>query len=474
MRKTLLLLFASLPCLALATNELPDLGDSSQEVMSPQQERGVGQQSMYEIRADKSYLDDAEVADYLTQLGYKLIANSDAPSQEFEFFAINDPAINAFALPGGFVGVNTGLILTAQSESELASVLSHEIAHVTQHHIARLMAGQRYDSIASMAALAAAILASRSNPQAAQAAIVGVTANNLQRQLNFTRSFEQEADRIGLEMLEKSDFDTHAMPAFFERMQKGTRLLEGNAPSYLRTHPLTSERIADIGNRVQQMPFKLVADSLSFHLVRAKLLATEKSPQDAARYFRDALGPERFGNPTAQRYGLVLALQRQHRYAEALKEFAPLDAQSADNPMLTRLAGQLRQANHQDKGILDFYRNAIQTFPQHRTLTYDYAALLLDKQRYDNALGLLEERIKSYPDDANLYDLQARAYAAKDKPQLAHHALAYASLSRGQLMEAIQQLEYAKRSGNDFYQLSTLDSELKQLREIAAAHLKKK
>jgi len=259
---------------------LPDLGDVSQATISPQQERQIGEQSMFEIRADKSYLDDAEVSDYLNQLGYQLVANSNEPGQEFEFFALNDNTINAFAMPGGFIGVNTGLILTAQSESELASVLSHEIAHVTQHHLARMVAGQKFDSIASMAAIAVAILAARSNPDAAQATIAGAQAGAIQRQLNFTRTHEEEADRIGLATLQKAGFDIRAMPAFFERLQKATRLLEGNMPSWLRTHPITSDRIADIASRVQQTPYRLVADSRSFHLVRAKLQAMQKSPQE--------------------------------------------------------------------------------------------------------------------------------------------------------------------------------------------------
>ena len=172
---------------------LPDLGDISQEAISPQQERQIGEQSMLQIRAYKGYLDDAEIADYLNTLGGTLVFNSSEPGQAFEFFAINDNAINAFAMPGGFIGVNSGLILTAQSESELAAVLSHEIAHVTQHHLARMVSGQKFDSLASLAVIAAAILSARSNPDAAMAGIIGVQAGGIQRKLNFTRLHEQSA-----------------------------------------------------------------------------------------------------------------------------------------------------------------------------------------------------------------------------------------------------------------------------------------
>lgn len=452
---------------------LPDLGDASQEVISPQQERQIGQQSMFQIRADKHFLADAEVGDYLNQLGYRLAANSSEPSLEFEFFALNDNAINAFALPGGFIGVNTGLMLAAQTESELASVLSHEIAHVTQHHLARMVAGQKYDSLASMAAMAFAILAARSNPQAAQAAAVGVTAGTMQRRLNFTREHEEEADRIGLEILQKSGFDTRAMPAFFERLQKATRLLDGNAPSYLRTHPMTNDRIADIAGRVQQLPYKLVPDSLSFHLVRAKLIAQEKTPTEALAYFSDALGAHKFGDPTAQRYGLVLALLRLNQTAKANQEFAPLAKQAARNPMLTTLAGQLFRPEKSDAEHIAYYRTATQNFPQHRALVYDYAEWLLKAGHYPQALDLLTERIAAFPNDPRLYDYQARSYAALERPMELHRALAYAHVLRGQLYPAIEQLELAKRSGNDFYQLSAIDSDLKELHEIADAQKKR-
>jgi predicted Zn-dependent protease len=427
---------------------------------------------MFEIRADKSYLDDAEINDYLNQIGYQLAANSSEPGLGFEFFAINDNAVNAFSLPGGFIGVNTGLILISQSESELASVLAHEISHATQHHVVRMIAGQKIDTLTSMVALAVAILAARSNPEASQAAILGAQGGAIQRQLNFSRANEQEADRIGLATLQKSGFDVHAMPAFLERLQKATRLLEGNAPSYFRTHPVTSERIADIANRVQQIPFHLVADSLSFHLVRAKLQTMQKTPKEAVAYFRDAVGAQKYGNQTAQRYGLAQALLLSGQSARAEKELAPLHQEIANNPMIATLNGQIKRANA-SKDVLDFYLTATQTFPQHRALVYDYADLLLQGKHYDAALKLLNEQVLSHPSDSRLYELQARSYAAIDKRQEEHHALAYTYALRGNLLGAIDQLELAKKAGMDYYQLSTIESELKEFRDIAAAHVKK-
>jgi predicted Zn-dependent protease len=469
------LLFPLLCCAVLTCHAegLPDLGDASQEMISPQQERQIGEQSMFQIRADKSYLDDAEIADYLNQLGALLVANSAEPSQPFEFFAINDNAINAFAIPGGFVGVNTGLLLLAQNESELASVLGHEIAHVTQHHYARMMSGQRYDSLAAMAAIAVAILAARNNPQAATAAIYGAQGGAAQRQLNFTRTHEMEADRIGLATLEKSGFDTRAMPAFFDKMQRATRILEGNTPTYLRTHPVTAERIADVDNRVQQLPFHLVPDSLNFQLVRAKLNATQKSPADAVTFFTSALGDQKYGNPIANRYGLVLALLRNKQEKQAAEAFTSLQNQAPSNAMITTLAGKIKRISGQEKNIASFYRTATQNFPQHRALVYDYAEILLQDRRFEDALKLLNEQILLHGNDSHLYELQAKTFAALNRIQEEHHALAYTAILHGNLRGAIEQLELAKQAGTDYYELSTIETELKQFKEIAAAQRKK-
>jgi predicted Zn-dependent protease len=453
---------------------LPDLGDESQTVLSPQMERQIGQQSMFQIRASEQYMSDPEVTDYLNRLGKRLVANSSEPSLPFEFFVIDDAAINAFALPGGFIGVNTGLLLLAQSESELASVLAHEISHVTQHHLARIISGRKYDSLAAMAAIAVAILAARDNPQVTQAGIIGTQGGLMQRQLDFTRTHEKEADRIGLDLLQESGFDPHAMPGFFERLQKATQLVEGDTPSYLRTHPLTTERVADVENRVQHIPYKLVADSLDFHLMRARLNALQKPPREAITYFQSALGSQRFGNQIAQRYGLVLALLRDGQEKRAASEFAVLYKKAPHNATIVTLAGRIRQLDKTDNGILDFYQASLKEYPSHRALLYDYAVLLLRTQHYSQALTLLDEQIHRDGNDASLYELQARAYTALGRHQEAHHVLSYYQILHGNLRGAIEQLELAKLAGNDYYQLSTIETELRQYQEILEAQRKRK
>jgi predicted Zn-dependent protease len=474
MKKLTLLLLLCIP-LCAASEGLPDLGDVSQAALTPLQERQIGQQSMMQIRASKQYLDDSEINDYLNQLGSKLVENSPEPSLEFEFFAVNDYSVNAFALPGGFVGVNAGLLLITQSESELASVLSHEISHVTQHHLARMIEAQRGDGLISMAAIAVAILAARTSPQAAEATIAGVQAGNIQKQLNFTRTYEEEADRIGLQLLQKSGFNTHAMPEFLERLQKATRLLDSNAPNYMRTHPITSDRIAEIGNRVQKQPYRLVPDSLDFQLVRTKLIAEQKTASDAIAYFSDALGTQNYGNPIVQRYGLVISLLRNNEIARAshelslLRKQAKADPMSRNNAMLETLTGEVLRATKNYSGALVFYRNAVQNFPQHRSLIYDYTDLLLQDNQSDIALKLLAEQIAHHPRDTTLYDLQARAYSMQGNLLEQHKAQAYSYAWQGNLYAAVEQLELAKQAGGSFYQLSAIESDLRELREMLDA-----
>ena len=478
MKKIALLLLLYFPAYTLGDG-LPDLGDVSQAALTPLQEREIGQQSMMQIRASKQFLDDSEVNDYLNQLGYRLVENSPEPGLDFEFFAVNDYGINAFAMPGGFVGVNAGLLLTTQSESELASVLSHEISHVTQHHLARMIASQQGDSLISMATIALAILAARTNPQASEAAIVSAQARSMQKQLNFTRSYEEEADRIGLQLLRKSGFNTHAMPEFLERLQNSTRLLEGNAPNYMRTHPITSDRIAEIENRVQKDPYRLIPDSLNFQLVRTKLIGAQKTAPAAVAFFSEALGPQGYGNPVAQRYGLVSALLRDNQIDRAAQELATLRKQAQDNPMyrnnpmIATLTGRVMRAQKNDAATLAFYRNAVLNFPQHRALTYDYADLLLQDNQAETALKLLSEQVGLHPTDTRLYDLQARAYAMQGKALEEHQALAYSYAWQGNLYAAMEQLEMAKQAGGSFYQLSSIESDLRELRELRDAQGKK-
>lgn len=460
------LVCATFSGLAMA-NELPDLGDASQSTLSAAQERALGESIMRQIRSSPAYLDDAEVTDYLNGIGGALVASSPDPGGHFEFFAVADNSVNAFALPGGFIGVHTGLVLTAQSESELASVLGHEIAHVTQKHIARMLAAQQRSGLASMAALAVAILAARSNAQLSQAAIATAQAAAIQTQLNYSRDHEREADRIGLQIVQASGFDPHAMPLFLERLQRSSRLYEGGAPSYLRTHPLTFERVADVQNRTQAIPFRQVPDSLQFHLIRARLAVLQSNPREAAESFRAQLRERKFANEAAARYGLVFALLQAGNGAAATAELQRLETLAGTDPLVMGLVAQAHiKRGAVDQG-LETYRRALAASPERRALAYGYAAALIDLARAQQAVDFLARQVERNPGDPRLYELQARVYAQLGKKLLRHRAQAEAYALRGNLAAAIEQLHIARSAGDgDFYQQSSVEARLKELKAL--------
>lgn len=460
-----LLLLLAVP-VALADG-LPDLGEVSQSSFSPQMERRLGEAIMTEIRRDRSLLVDAELTEYLNNLGYRLVAASPDNHQDFEFFVIQDNMVNAFALPGGFIGVHTGLLMTAQSESELAAVLGHEIAHVTQHHLARMISKESQSMLTSLAAVAVAILASRSNPQLGSAAIATAQATSIQNYLNFTRDNEREADRVGLQILAKAGFDPHAAEAFFERLQKATRLYDNNAPDYLRTHPVTSERIADIQNRLVELPYHQTQENIDFYLLRAKLRAAEGNPAQALKFFEESLREKKYVNESAQRYGLVTALVRMKKFERAELELAQLRKDLPLDAIVENLAAQVKLAAGKEDAALAQYRAALRNFPNRRPLVYGYAEALLRNKQSAEALKVLAREQETYPNDARLYQIQAQGYAAQGKWLLSNQALAEAYLRQGNLGAAVTQLQIGLKSGDgDFYQLSAAEARLKQLHAL--------
>lgn len=485
MKFSYLLALSLLLAPAALAEGLPDLGDYSQTILPPQEERRIGEEIMRDIRASGDMVSDIEVVDYVNALGYRLAANGPDNQQTFTFFLLQDPTINAFALPGGFIGVHTGLIQLTRSESELASVISHEIGHVVQRHMARMMAQQQHDTIPSIAELALAILAARANPQAGSAGMMAAQANTVQRQLDFTRENEREADRVGLQILDKSGFDTRAMPAFFEQLLKGTRFIDGTAPSFLRTHPLTTERIAEMSNRVDQLPYRQVPDSLEFQLVRAKLRATQGAAGDASRFFEGGLHDRESNSGTdqrngfvlslmrepdfgevAQRYGLVLSLIRERDLGRARREFDLLRTLLPSHPMVETLAATLLLEEGKTQEALAHFRQSLDLFPKHRGLIYGYVEALLSLSRPEEALKAATEGSLAYPDDGHLYELQSRVYAQLGKGLLLHQAQGEAYYRAYNLPGAVEQMELAQKSGDgDFYQLSIVEARLKQLRQ---------
>ena len=458
----------------ISPSRLPDLGDASGAELPLQTERKIGESIMRDIRfREPSFLDDPEITEYLNGLGARLSNAGSGMRQDFEFFAIRDPSINAFALPGGFIGVHTGLINASDNESEIASVIAHEMAHVTQRHIARQLGIQKQMQLPMMIAMAAALLLARSRPDLSSGAGMAVQGAAIQTQLSFSRDFEREADRIGFQTLAAAGFDVRAMGAFFEKLQRYTRIVDtGTVPGYLRSHPVTAERITDAANRAEGTPYRQRADSMEYHLVRAKLRAEAADVHEAVKTFGDAVNDRRFASEPGARYGYAVALLRAREPKRAEAEIARLRADGIASSMVDTLAARAREAAGDKAGALAILKASFARNAHRRSILYAMLGMLQEQGRYEDVLAALAEPVRLYPRDPKLHEARAKAYAGLGKRLLQHQAQAEFYILQGSLPAAIEQLQFAQTSGEgDFYELSVVDARLKELRAEHAREL---
>lgn len=303
------LLTLGLPASAQNNNILlPELGDSASGIASHEQEFILGRAWLRLFRNKAPEANDPLMHDYLNQLLKKLANNSQLTDTRLQLVVIQNPTLNAFAVPGGVVGVHNGLFLYAESEQELAGVLSHEIAHLSQRHFVRGVEKARQSSIPTMAGLLAGlVLMSTGSGDAGMAAVMATQAANLESRLRFSRENEAEADRVGMQTMVNAGMDPHAVPLMFESMQRAMRYMGDRPPEFLLSHPVTEKRIADSLNRADQYPKTHYTDNSDYQLIRARArLALAENPSVAARHFRSELqGQNTF--PEANQYGLAIA-----------------------------------------------------------------------------------------------------------------------------------------------------------------------
>ncbi|PKO85643.1 MAG: peptidase M48 [Betaproteobacteria bacterium HGW-Betaproteobacteria-12] len=470
------ILACSLVVQPLYADNLPELGDVASNDLSLNTEKKIGRQIMNEIRLrEPTYLDDSDVEGYLNVLGGKLVAVSDDPGVGFFFFAIADPSINAFAMPGGYIGVHTGLVVTAQTESELAGVMAHEIAHVTQRHIARQVFQSKQLGMASMLAMGLALLAARSSSQVASAAIATTQAGAISARLAFSRDFERESDRLGFDVLRKAGFDVRGMSVFFDRLQRAARHYENNATAYLRTHPLTGERLTDMQNREGDVPYRQVPDSMDFQLVRAKLRAMQGTPAEAVRHFTALLGEKKYASETATRYGLAYALVRGRDWPAAEEQLQAVRAGRPAEPMVERLYAEVRIARGDANGGLTRLREAIQRFPLNQGLLDAYGQALVGARRFEEALRFADAQLQLQPEAVRFYRLRAASHAGLGRGAQQHQALAEVFALQGQTGAAIEQLELAQKAGDaNFYVMSAIDARQRELKRLRLEEIKER
>jgi predicted Zn-dependent protease len=459
--------------------DLPALGDIASDDLSPLNERRLGESIMRQARGHPSFLNDPDTTEYLNALGYRLVSASPARHMDFEFFAVRDPMLNAFALPGGFIGVHSGLVLGAATESELASVLAHEIGHVEQRHIARMLSKQRDGALIAIGALLLALLAARSGSassgDAAQAAVAAGQAAAIQQQLNFSREAEREADRVGFQTLVGAGFDPAGMASFFSRMQQGTRVYESAAPEYLRTHPMTVERLSDIQNRARESQVRPRPDSLEFHLVRSRLrLLQDESSQglrDSATHFRTQIEAGSAPSVAAAYYGLALASMGLNDHAAAADAAMKARRSSqAPSPMLDKLVAQTRFAaaktDAERADAIRLAKEAASRYPLSRLTVLNHVDLLQRNEQHDAAVAVLRDQLAVSRSDPKLFELMARSYERLGRRTQQHQATAELYLLLGSAPAAIDQLQQARRANDaDFYTMSEVDARLRQLNQ---------
>ncbi|MFC3107243.1 M48 family metalloprotease [Undibacterium arcticum] len=474
---------ATAPAISAAQGHpnLPNLGDTEREELSPLLERKLGDEIMRDIRRDRDYLDDAPLLEYLNNFGSGLLAvRPDVRGEagyDFFFFAVRDPALNAFALPGGFIAVHSGLILAAQTESELASVMAHEIGHVAQRHIARMLGKRHQDALIPLASAVLAILSARANNggDAPMAILAGGQGLALQRQLNFSRDAEREADRVGFQILGEAGFDTSGMVAFFGRLQTAARSYSDAVPPFLLTHPLTTERIADIQARIRSQRYKQRADSLDFHLIRARArILQDGSPQalrDAAAVFDNQLAQKIRTQTAAAQYGLALVALRQGAYDKAQsllrqgRTSAAAGQGASSNAIFANLSIEIKLAAAHAADAVEEAETARTQFPLSRGLAYQYAQALTAAGRLDDATRFLRDQTQLYRQEPKLYEQLASIYAAQGKQAQQHMALAESYALAGTLPSALEQLSIARRAPDaSFYDQAVIDAREREMK----------
>ena len=453
-------------CAAQESIELPEFGASAGAVLSPEKERKIGEDFMRQVRRLAPIVTDEEVEDYIQELGESMSDLTDY-FKDFNFMVIDSNAINAFAVPGGFVAFYVGLILQTQSEAELASVMAHEITHVTQRHGARMFEAAKQLNVPMIAATIGAIALAIANPEAGSAALMATQAAAAQYQINFTRGNEKEADNLGIRLMSDAGYDTQKMAVFFERMQRANRYSDPkHIPEYLRTHPITINRISEARSRAESVKPNIVReDSYKYYLVKTKLLVrSAQDPVQARQHFEAALRNGDYAQEEIARYGYALALTESGEFEKARIELAKL---IADYPTLIPFhiaAGQLEQRASNFEGSLRHFATAYQLEPESRAAIYGYINALLLVDRADEAKTLLRSYGLSDRRDPKFYKMLAEAEIKLGEKANSHHSLAEYYLSVGEFPHAAEQLRLARATpGLSNYQRQKIIARLEEV-----------
>ncbi|GAB0112225.1 M48 family metalloprotease [Pseudoalteromonas distincta] len=435
-------LLVSEPLKAQTNFTLPDLGTSALQALPLEKEQAIGEVMMMQIRGSSPVINDPVLDEYLTTIGRKLVANANDVRFPFSFFWINNSEINAFAFYGGHVGVHTGLIAQADNESQFASVLGHEIAHVTQRHLARRIQQQQDNSALTIAGMIAGILATVVAPDAGIAIISASQTQSAFSQLTHSRSAEQEADRIGMQTLNSAGFDARASSDFLTKLAAQIRY-KYKPPAFLLTHPLPESRVSDVRLRAEQFPVRHISPSLEFNLAKSRVLARyDNKPENAEDLFRKLLRENSYDN-TALKYGLAISLLDQKKLDEAAPILDELLKNDPKNLFYIDTYTDLLIAQKKADEAVKFLADLNQYRPNNQVITLNYANAALEAEQYELAENILKSFLLEKPEHNLGKQLLADAYKKQDKLASYHEANADVLAQYGAYLKAADEVQKA-------------------------------
>ncbi len=453
----------------LPGGDLPDIGTPASTTLSLADEYKIGLMIIRSLRDAGQIVEDPEISEYLQTLGLRLASNAHEGAHRFTFFAVKDSGINAFALPGGFIGLNAGLVKATRNESELAGVLAHEIAHVTQRHIARSVQNAGRTNLVSAAAILAAILIGATTGLPGDAVMGGVAASQglaAQPQINFTRSNETEADRVGVGILAAAGFDPGGIPDFFWTLQQHSGSAGRSMPDLLRTHPVTTERIAETRDRASKLGWPRREDSTSYLLIRERLAVQSLPPETSFRdLYRNAVSADLPSND-GELYGRALALTRSDAPGLAIPILQDMLARRPDVSLYHAALGQAFLAAGRVDAARTTLEKAMGLFPRSIAVTMRYAETLMrdgDPKQAHIVLLDLFNNVPPTPEQARYTALAANA--AGDVADAYYYMSEYHVIS-GDLALAIDQLRLAQAvPGLNAVQRERFDARIRELQE---------
>jgi len=460
--------------LAALENErikLPELGNSSAGIISLQQEYDLGRAFLKSLRSQVNTVSDPIIQDYVENLVYELARFSELKDRRLDIVVVNNASINAFAVPGGVIGLHNGLLHQADTEAQLASVLSHELAHLSQRHFARRVEEQQRSTIPNMAGLLAGIIiAATAGGDAGMAAITAVQAAGLQNQLRYSRLNEQEADRVGMQNMIRADMDPNGAAGMFEKMQRAARYAGNRPPEFLLTHPVTESRISDARNRARQQQKKIITDSTQFQLIKARVAISfsNNSKETVARY-RSRLA-NRASPSDADHYAMVLALTANGDYQQALQIVEMLRDDAPQQIIYAIAQAQIYIDSGATDQAIDLLQKLLAVNPNNHPTTMTLAAALLKAGRAHRAETVLLKHSAIKPNNPAVWYLLAETHGLAGNIVGVHRARAEYFVLNGVLDRASKQLGYALPLVKDnHHTASIIEQRIKEIERLKIA-----